>query len=74
MHKKRGSVRPFGKLKQLVEQTGLAAGKGERGFAVQNTDLVLPYVIITLCTGGNLHGSYDMQEMQQEKNDLCIDV
>lgn len=66
------SVQTLKELMQAVEQSGLMAGSMAHGFAVQNTDLVLPYVIITLCTSGSLRGSYDMQEMQQGKSDLCI--
>ncbi|MBE6312533.1 MAG: helix-turn-helix domain-containing protein [Bacteroidales bacterium] len=60
------------KVRRSVEEIGLFVGNEQNCFTVMNKDLVLPYVIITLCTGGSLRGLYDMKEMQQGKNDLCI--
>lgn len=55
-----------------VENIGISVEREVHGFKTLNTDVVFPYIVLTLCTQGKARALYDMQEMTQAKNQLGV--
>ena len=60
------------RLIQTVEEVGVLVQQEEHGFSVTGSNLVFPYITVTLCLRGSGRAGYDMKEMTQYKNDLGI--
>lgn len=57
---------------QAIEEIGIAVERDINRFKTLNTDVVFPYIVLTLCTQGHARAMYDMQEMTQSKNQLGV--
>lgn len=55
-----------------VEEAGIVVHRETHGFTNIGTDLVFPYLIVTLCLRGSGRALYDMIETTQSKNDIAV--
>lgn len=57
---------------ETVEQIGMAACREQHHFPFIGKDVMYPYVIMCLCTGGSARALYDMRMLTQNKNCLGL--
>lgn len=57
---------------QEIQQTGVLTGV-YNGFGVYNgTNLMYPYILVSLCLSGSCRFAYDLKEIRATKNDLFL--
>ena len=59
-------------IRQINTDGVLFAFRGNNLAGYKNTDLMYPYIILSLCLLGNARAYYDMKEILVEPNDLVV--